>query len=411
MLSLTLTFVTSTMAKGQVLSLLVAQCAVLAAAAVIAPSGAATPVIHVNAEAPAEYNPNPSIGGGGSASVDSAHFRVVGASTSAKAKTSLQHLEAAHACFVETLGWRTPGLSFNTGGIGKEVGPWYKLNVYSKQPADLGGAAGSQGTDMSAGLAFLNIIDSQCDVPAVVVHEYGHAMHLSEKNWINQGNTGAWWETVAVFIADTYIATPTCNAARAAAGLSGVEGDSIIALQKVIGDSHQVIVDGTKGSNNNYEAWPFIAYLTNNPDAYAGLGDDTLLRMIREYKLNSNETPLHALERLLSETPDAPPCSKSSAATGHAWPLSTLATPKPTPPLSRSATPSRMPTSMAPTARTRSSPRAPRATWAPTSSHLCRQGPVSMSPSRPPIRATRLRLSCRARRASRTRILWPARAR
>lgn len=306
MLSLTLTFVTSTMAKGQVLSLLVAQCAVLAAAAVIAPSGAATPVIHVNAEAPAEYNPNPSIGGGGSASVDSAHFRVVGASTSAKAKTSLQHLEAAHACFVETLGWRTPGLSFNTGGIGKEVGPWYKLNVYSKQPADLGGAAGSQGTDMSAGLAFLNIIDSQCDVPAVVVHEYGHAMHLSEKNWINQGNTGAWWETVAVFIADTYIATPTCNAARAAAGLSGEEGDSIIALQKVIGDSHQVIVDGTKGSNNNYEAWPFIAYLTNNPDAYAGLGNDTLLRMIREYKLNSNETPLHALERLLSETPDAP---------------------------------------------------------------------------------------------------------
>lgn len=314
------------MAKGQVLSLLLAQCAILASAAphacpkrssvpaqsyslptstatpVISSSIAETPTVRADAAAPAEYTANPSIGSGSSDVVESAHFRVLGASTSTKANATLQHLEAAHSCFVETLGWRTPGLSFNTGGIGKEVGPWYKLNVYSKQDSDMPGAAGVQGTDMEAGLAYLDVVDQYLDEPDVLVHEFGHAMHLSEKNWINQGNTGAWWEPIANFIADTYSATPVCNAARAAHGLPGTEGDSVIELQKVIGDSHQVIVDGTPdGSANYYQSWPFIAYLTNNPDNYPGLGNDTLLRMIREYKLESNETPLHTLERLLTE--------------------------------------------------------------------------------------------------------------
>lgn len=295
------------MVKGQVLSLLLAQGALLASAAPHARRArSAVPlkpsvVVRANAPAPAEYTANPSIGGGGSDFVESAHFRVVGASTSTKANLTLQHLEAAHSCLIETLGWRTPGLSFNTGGIGNEVGPWYKLNVYSKQQSDLPGAAGVQGTDMPAGLAYLEVVDQFLDVPEVVVHEFGHSMHLSEKNWINQGNTGAWWEPIANFIADTYISTPACNAARAAHGLSGEEGNSVIALQKVIGDSYQVLVDGTPDTANYYESWPFLTYLTNNPDNYPGLGNDTLLRMIREYKLDSNETPLHSLERLLTE--------------------------------------------------------------------------------------------------------------
>lgn len=61
-----------------------------------------------------------------------------------------------------------------------------------------------------------------------------------------------------------------------------------------------MIVDGTSGSGNYYQAWPFLSYITNNPDNYTGLGKTVLLDMIRKYKLNSNETPLHSLERLLS---------------------------------------------------------------------------------------------------------------
>lgn len=297
------------MAKGQVLSLLLAQGAMLASAL------PTTPVARADAAAPAEYTANPSIGGGGSQFVESAHFRVVGASASTKANKTLQHLEAAHSCFVDTLGWRTPGLSINAGGRGKEVGPWNKLNVYSKQEADLPGAAGVMGTEMDAGLAYLEVVDQYLDVPDVTVHEFGHSMHYSEKNWVDQGNTGAWWEPIANFIADTYISTPTCNAARAAHGLDATEGDSIIALQKVVGDAHQVLVDGTPDSANYYESWPFLAYLTNNPDNLPGLGNDTLLRMIREYELASNETPLHTLSRLLANAGN----TTVQAAVGRYW--------------------------------------------------------------------------------------------
>jgi hypothetical protein len=64
-------------------------------------------------------------------------------------------------------------------------------------------------------------------------------------------------------------------------------------LNAVIGNSFQVIVM----NGNHYEAWPFLAYLTYNPDNYPGLGPMVLPNMFRNHKGN-NETPLHVLERL-----------------------------------------------------------------------------------------------------------------
>jgi hypothetical protein len=61
----------------------------------------------------------------------------------------------------------------------------------------------------------------------------------------------------------------------------------------------QVIVDGSSGSGNYYQAWPFLTYLTNNPDGYSGLGPTALRDMFREHDGN-NETPLHVLERVAS---------------------------------------------------------------------------------------------------------------
>ncbi|KAF1960578.1 hypothetical protein CC80DRAFT_260010 [Byssothecium circinans] len=249
------------------------------------------------ATAPAQYTPNAAIGGGSGTYKDSAHFRVYGAS-STTADQALKVMEAAHQCFVTELGWRTPGLSWNTGGVGKEVGPWYKMNIFQVADGSMPGAAAQTWTDANAGFAFLKVVDKYMTTPGVIVHEFGHVMHYSEKNWIDQTRTGAWWETIANFIADVYFATPTCEAARSAAGLPG--GDSLIEPKKVIGDSFRVIVDGTSGSGNYYQAFPLLSYITNNPDSFSGLGKTVLLDMIRKYKLNSNETPLHSLERLLS---------------------------------------------------------------------------------------------------------------
>lgn len=60
-----------------------------------------------------------------------------------------------------------------------------------------------------------------------------------------------------------------------------------------------MLVDGSADSGNYYEAWPFLTYLTANPDEFAGIGRDTMRELFRQYDRGSNETPLHALERLL----------------------------------------------------------------------------------------------------------------
>lgn len=247
---------------------------------------------------PVQYTANPSVGSGSGSFKDSAHFRVYNAPAATSDQT-LKILEAAHSCFVETLGWRTPGLSINTPPQnGAEVGPWYKMNIYQVPSSEIGGAAGAQWTDGQKGLAFLKVVGDYIANPGVIVHEFGHAMHYSEKNWVDQIRTGAWWEPIANYIAELYIATPTCSVPKRAAGLP--DGDSTIDLRKVIGDSFQTLVDGTSGSGNYYQSWPFLSYIENNPDNFPGLGNQTLLNMIRKYKLNSNETPLHSLERLLS---------------------------------------------------------------------------------------------------------------
>ncbi|KAF2872400.1 hypothetical protein BDV95DRAFT_618110 [Massariosphaeria phaeospora] len=218
---------------------------------------------------------------------DSAHFRVYGADAATANKT-LGILEAAHQCFVQDLGWRTPGLDNKKGRVGKEVGPWYKMKVYKDETISIRSAAGATEPNYDMGLALLRITEGYLTSPRVLGHEFGHAMHFSEKRW---------WETVANFVAELYVATPTCDQARSVFGVRG--GDSIIHLTRVIGDSHQVIVDATSGSSNHYHAWPFLSYITNSPDSYSGLGKQIVLDMIRKYPLNSNETPLHTIERLL----------------------------------------------------------------------------------------------------------------
>jgi hypothetical protein len=244
---------------------------------------------------PAEFTPNPSIGGGGTKFNDSPHFRVYNAANASIANSMLQTLESAYACFVDGLGWRSPGLSYNADN---DSGPFYKMNIYDV--ASITGAAANTPTDQTAGLSYMNVVTQYMNTPSVFVHEFGHAMTYAERYWINQGRTGAWWETVANFVADTYITSSTCADARTK--YSQPSGDTLIDLKKVIGDSFQVIVDGTKDSGNYYQAWPFLTYLVNNPDNYAGLGRPVFPGVWRQYKRNSNETPLHVLQRLATQT-------------------------------------------------------------------------------------------------------------
>lgn len=117
------------------------------------------PAAVVAAAPPAQYTANPSIGSGTGSYKDSAHFRVYGVD-SATADNTLKIMEAAHGCFVETLGWRSAGLSYKTAGAGgEEKGPWYKMNIFSVKDGSMPGAAAQTWNDANAGLPYLKVVD------------------------------------------------------------------------------------------------------------------------------------------------------------------------------------------------------------------------------------------------------------
>ncbi|VUC24704.1 unnamed protein product [Clonostachys rosea] len=247
--------------------------------AAAAPSGAAE----------GEYVANPSIGAGGSSYTDSDHFRVYNGGSNADA--ALQMLEGAFDCFINTLGFRSTGLSYNDAN---DSGTKTKVNIYSVSVLE--GAAGVMHSDASTGMAYLEVVDTYLTMPGVTVHEFGHGIHYHQKTWVGQTNTGAWWETFANWVAETYKSHDLCAASREKFGQE--TSASEIELTKTISDSYQVIVDGSSGTGNYYQAWPFFTYLTSNPDNIEGLGSDTLRQMNLQYKENSDETPLHVLARV-----------------------------------------------------------------------------------------------------------------
>ncbi|KAH7076386.1 hypothetical protein BKA63DRAFT_412570 [Paraphoma chrysanthemicola] len=253
-------------------------------------NAAAAPTLQARAP-PATFTANNAIGPGGSSFTDSAHFRVYGA-TGTTATNSLNMLEGAYSCFVDTLGWRSSGLAFNDASDAD--GPWTKVNVYSV--SELSGAAGVMHSDYATGMSWLEVMREYLANPGVTIHEFGHGMTYHAKTWVDQGRTGAWWETVANWFADTYKTSPLCADGRSKFGQSASATE--INLNKVIGDSFQVLVDGSAGSGNYYEAWPFLAYLTYNPDKFAGLGTNTIRESVAQYSKGSNETPLHTFARL-----------------------------------------------------------------------------------------------------------------
>ncbi|KAI1076925.1 hypothetical protein F5B20DRAFT_554270 [Whalleya microplaca] len=260
---------------------------------VLRANGAPAPAL---AGPPAEFTPNTKVGPGGTSFKDSPHFRGYGAASDSIANTVIQTLESAYDCFVNGQGWRSTGLSFNSEN---DDGPWYKMNVYNV--ANLGAnTAANTGTDMRYGLSFLNVVTQWMNTPSITVHEFGHALTYAERYWIDQGRTGAWWETVANFVADTFITSSICSDARAK--YNQPSGDTLMNLDKVISDSYQVIVDGTSGSGNYYEAWPFLTYIANNPDGYTGLGMENFRNVWLKYRRDSNETLLHVLDQLASPT-------------------------------------------------------------------------------------------------------------
>ncbi len=253
-------------------------------------AGSSGGVVPTPTPSPAPGNSEPdtfepvSTGSGGRTYTDSAHFRIY--SSGSSANIALAHVEGAYQCFVTDWGFRSTGLSTHDD---ENDGPYYKMNIYPKFMA----AGGYMQYDYTKGLAYLEVNSGYITDPKIIVHEYGHALTLHEINWMDQTRTGAWWETVANWIADTYINSTYYDLVRQQYNLGAAS--TIIELNKVIGQSYYTIVH----DQNYYQAWPFLTYLTNNPDNYPGLGRMTVPELFRNHT-RKNETPLHVLQRITS---------------------------------------------------------------------------------------------------------------
>lgn len=228
---------------------------------------------------PDEFEPIANSSASGSY-MDSPHFRIYG--TNSSANLALEHLEAAYRCFVTDWGFRSTGLSVHDS---ENDGPYYKMNVLPKSMS----AGGYMGYDSRQGVAYLEINSRYVSDPKITVHEYGHALTLHSIRWMDQGNTGAWWETVANWVADTYVNSSYYS------DVSRTDGGTLIDLGVNISQSYLTIVN----DQNYYQAWPLLTYLTNNPDNYPGLGRMTVPNLFQNHRRN-NETPLHVLERISS---------------------------------------------------------------------------------------------------------------
>src|SRR5258708_6468959 len=94
--------------------------------------------------------------------------------------------------------------------------------------------------------------------------------------------------------------SPTCAPSRKKYGFNSYP--TKLRWEPVINNAHLVLVDGTPGKGNYYQSWPFLGYLTYNPDKIKGLGNFAVRDMIRAFKKPSNQTPLHGLATIIAPT-------------------------------------------------------------------------------------------------------------
>ena len=186
----------------------------------------------------------------------------------------LAHMEKVYDYFVRDRGFKSPAQSIHANKPGS-----FKINVYSVTDIDAGGFMGYSD---AAGLSYLVMRSSLLNNDEISTHEFGHCITLAEAIWNNKTRTGAWWETTAEWFADAY--------------MSPITNTTNFDVNSLHAGSNLTIVH--KG--NLYQAWPFLNYLTNNPDNYANLGRDAVRNLIREHQ--DQETPLHSLARLVQPT-------------------------------------------------------------------------------------------------------------
>ena len=215
--------------------------------------------------------------------VESEHFVIfygnndtTGQVNDAFLKRNLQDYEKLWHCYSEYLGMTD--LNVDVNGKSKQK---YKTNVYLtytglKEYPD--GWAFMSSED-GYGIEIISP-DAMLD-DLTIAHEFGHVVTMHQKAWVDQDISGAWWEPLANWFREMYI------------GSEFYDGDVRTCwFEPYIRNLSLTLPHG----RNYYEVWPFLVYMSYNPDDLPGLGLDSVKRMISEAK--PGEYPFDTITRL-----------------------------------------------------------------------------------------------------------------
>lgn len=175
---------------------------------------------------------------------------------------NLDDFEKIYDCYMEDLGMQSPNVDIYGNSDTK-----YKVNVYLTYT----------GLDQYPdGWAFMSaedgygihIISPEAMLDDLTIaHEFGHVVTMHQKAWVDQNVTGAWWEPAANWFREMYLASDY------------YEGTvETCWFEPYIRNMSLTIPHG----RNYYEVWPFLIYMTYNPDNLEGLGSDSVMRMMSE---------------------------------------------------------------------------------------------------------------------------------
>lgn len=193
-------------------------------------------------------------------------------------KRNLENYENFWHCYGEYLGME----NMNVDIYGKSSQK-YKTNVYLTY-------TGLPRTEFAEGWAFMSSEDGygiEIISPNAMLddmttaHEFGHVVTMQQKAWVDSGITGAWWEPLANWFREMYLESEYYKGEKKTEFFEPYLRNLSLTLPH---------------GRNYYETWPFLAYISYNPDNLPGLGVNCVKRMISEAKME--EYPLDTLTRL-----------------------------------------------------------------------------------------------------------------
>ncbi|MDD7516493.1 DUF6055 domain-containing protein [Ruminococcus flavefaciens] len=191
-------------------------------------------------------------------------------------KRNLEDYEKLWKCYGEYLGME----NMNVDIYGKS-NKQYKTNIYLTETGldqypdgwAFMSAEDGYGIEIISPRAMLDDL--------TIAHEFGHVVTMQQKAWVDQDITGAWWEPLANWFREMYLGsdyytgnTKTCW------------------FEPYIRNMSLTLPHG----RNYYEVWPFLVYISYNPDNLPGLGVTAVKRIISEAK--ANEYPFDTITRL-----------------------------------------------------------------------------------------------------------------